>query len=285
MNKRLYKSDDPVIAGICGGLAEYLDLDPTLVRILYVIICFVGLGFPVILYLIIMFIMPKKPMGYYIDVPGSASQAGSSTGPLPGLSACSSPGSAYTTANPEAFDVTTANPEAENKGIGAGVQVGLVFGVAFIGIGLFALLKTVFGVSLWHFWPMILVAIGLVVLLTPNRKGWSLSRAGNAIFLITLAVVLQFWNFGFLTLTTLLHVIFMMWPVLLVLIGLGILTAVTGKNIFSLLGSLLVSAALIAGVWFFGDVPGFSLDLDLPLIEQRTLRFNMPASPNSTIGE
>ena len=35
MNKRLMRSNDRVIAGVCGGLAEYFDFDPVMVRIAY----------------------------------------------------------------------------------------------------------------------------------------------------------------------------------------------------------------------------------------------------------
>ena len=43
MKKRLCKSaDDKMLAGVCGGIAEYLNLDPTLIRIAWVIFCAMG---------------------------------------------------------------------------------------------------------------------------------------------------------------------------------------------------------------------------------------------------
>jgi phage shock protein C len=48
-----------MIAGVCGGLAEYLDMDPTLMRVLYVIVSVLSAAFPGILaYIILMFVMP-----------------------------------------------------------------------------------------------------------------------------------------------------------------------------------------------------------------------------------
>jgi phage shock protein C len=48
-----------MIAGVCGGLAEYFVLDPTLVRVAYVIISIISAAFPGILaYIILMFVMP-----------------------------------------------------------------------------------------------------------------------------------------------------------------------------------------------------------------------------------
>lgn len=48
-----------IIAGVCGGLAEYFEMDPTVVRVAYVLISIVSAAFPGILaYIILMFIMP-----------------------------------------------------------------------------------------------------------------------------------------------------------------------------------------------------------------------------------
>lgn len=61
MPKRLYRSrDDRMIAGICGGLGEYLNVDPTVVR-LVVVILGMTLGFPILAYLIAWFIIPEEP--------------------------------------------------------------------------------------------------------------------------------------------------------------------------------------------------------------------------------
>ncbi|MCD8509753.1 MAG: PspC domain-containing protein [Bacillus sp. (in: Bacteria)] len=59
---RLYRSvDDRKIAGVCGGLAKYFNIDPTIVRILVVIIWIMSVGFPVILaYLIAVFVIPNE---------------------------------------------------------------------------------------------------------------------------------------------------------------------------------------------------------------------------------
>ena len=58
--RRLTRSaQHKMIAGVCGGLAEYFDLDVTLVRIAYVLISILSVAFPGILaYIILMFVMP-----------------------------------------------------------------------------------------------------------------------------------------------------------------------------------------------------------------------------------
>lgn len=46
LNRRLYRSDrDRMICGVCGGIGEYLNVDPTLVRLLWAIFAFTGMGF------------------------------------------------------------------------------------------------------------------------------------------------------------------------------------------------------------------------------------------------
>ena len=59
--RRLVRSSlHKMIAGVCGGLAEYFDLDPTVVRVAYVAVSIVSVAFPGILaYIILMFVMPR----------------------------------------------------------------------------------------------------------------------------------------------------------------------------------------------------------------------------------
>ena len=59
--KHLYRSKtNKKIAGICGGFAEYFDLDPSLIRIIWLSAVLIG-GTGLLLYLICWFIMPENP--------------------------------------------------------------------------------------------------------------------------------------------------------------------------------------------------------------------------------
>lgn len=56
--KRLYKSrNDQIICGVCGGIAEYFDVDPTLVRIAAALLCTTGSGF--LVYIVAAIVMPE----------------------------------------------------------------------------------------------------------------------------------------------------------------------------------------------------------------------------------
>ena len=59
MSKKLKRSSNKMVAGICAGIAEYFNLDVTLVRVLYVLISVFSAGFPgLLVYIILWFVMP-----------------------------------------------------------------------------------------------------------------------------------------------------------------------------------------------------------------------------------
>lgn len=61
MEKRLYKSSkNKMIDGVCAGIAEYFNIDPTLVRLGAVLICLAG-GSGVLAYIIAAVVMPRNP--------------------------------------------------------------------------------------------------------------------------------------------------------------------------------------------------------------------------------
>lgn len=63
MNKKLYRSTDgQMIAGVCAGLGKYLDIDPTVIRVLFALLAAFG-GGGLLLYLVLMVIMPVEPGG------------------------------------------------------------------------------------------------------------------------------------------------------------------------------------------------------------------------------
>ena len=60
MYKKLIRSNERVIAGVCGGIADFLGWDPVTVRVLYVVVSILSVAFPGILaYLILWIIMPE----------------------------------------------------------------------------------------------------------------------------------------------------------------------------------------------------------------------------------
>ena len=62
--RRLYRSrEDRMVAGVCAGLAEYTNLDPTMIRLLFVAVAILGAAPGIVLaYLAMMIIVPEEPM-------------------------------------------------------------------------------------------------------------------------------------------------------------------------------------------------------------------------------
>lgn len=61
MNRRIYKSStDRMLCGVCGGVAEYFSVDPTLVRLGWVLFCALG-GCGILAYIAAAIIIPDRP--------------------------------------------------------------------------------------------------------------------------------------------------------------------------------------------------------------------------------
>lgn len=60
--KKLYRSNtDRKLCGVCGGFAEYFDLDPTIIRLIFIFLTLFG-GGGLLIYLICALVIPKSPM-------------------------------------------------------------------------------------------------------------------------------------------------------------------------------------------------------------------------------
>lgn len=61
MNKKLYKSAyDRKLCGVCAGIANYLNMDPTIIRLIWVLVVFFG-GAGIIAYIVCALVIPDEP--------------------------------------------------------------------------------------------------------------------------------------------------------------------------------------------------------------------------------
>jgi phage shock protein C len=75
MERKLYRSrTDVIIGGVCAGLGDYLKVDPTVVRLVFVLTALFG-GHSVLLYLVMWLIMPLAPEGPPAERPAVAPEA------------------------------------------------------------------------------------------------------------------------------------------------------------------------------------------------------------------
>lgn len=62
MNKRLYKSEDNrVLCGVCGGLGEFLGIDPTIIRLIWALLCILA-GTGILIYIVAAIVIPRQPL-------------------------------------------------------------------------------------------------------------------------------------------------------------------------------------------------------------------------------
>ena len=188
MSERLYRSrGDRMLAGVAGGVAEALDADPSLVRIVWALLTIFTGGLAFLVYVVMAIVVPEAPEGWQPATargawvggaaadaadPGSASPP---TDPVAGEPAApaGSPGapaaaSSWWQSDREERRAARRARRAESDGRG-----GIIAGVILIVIGAFFLLRQfglLFAWDLW--WPVGLIGVGvlLVVLaLFPNR--------------------------------------------------------------------------------------------------------------------
>ncbi|MBI5266230.1 MAG: PspC domain-containing protein [candidate division Zixibacteria bacterium] len=64
MNEKLYRSTtDKFVGGVCGGLAEFFRIDPSIVRVVFVLLTLASAGTGIIAYLVMLIVIPKRPYG------------------------------------------------------------------------------------------------------------------------------------------------------------------------------------------------------------------------------
>ena len=160
MEKRLYRSQsDRMIAGVCGGLAEYFDIDPTIVRVVAVLSVFVS-GLGILAYIILAIVVPSEsskaaePKDTIKENVEEMKETASKLG--------------------RELQSTLSGEESESEEV-AKVRHRRrnLFGIILIVIGVLCLLGS-FDFFWWfrwgYLWPIILVAIGVLIILGTRRR-------------------------------------------------------------------------------------------------------------------
>ena len=152
MYKKLYRSvTDKMLAGVCGGLAEYFAIDPVIVRLIFVLAVIFG-GSGILAYIILWIIIPQKP---YIITPFN-------TNPPSGDSQPSS--EEKKSENLETnMNFVNINKNQSNRSIYAGAFLILLGGI-------FLLDNFVPHFHFGDFWPLILIGLGFAIILNARNN-------------------------------------------------------------------------------------------------------------------
>jgi len=160
MSDRLYRSrDDRMITGVAGGVAEQLDADPSLIRIVWAVLIVLTGGLALLVYIVMAVVVPERPAGQEpVHRPPSSEPApdGSWRGP-----------------DGSTVPLGPAPRRPRRSGDDA-MRGGLIAGLVLIVIGGFFLLREIlpaFDPGLW--WPVVAIGLGIVLIVlavSPSRR-------------------------------------------------------------------------------------------------------------------
>jgi phage shock protein C len=176
MHKRLYRSArERMLGGVAAGIAEYFDVDPTIVRLVFVLTVLVG-GAGVLAYIIMWIVIPQRPfvpnnMNY--NIPPQTAGESASTGTVGG--------STETTPN-EASSANQASSETQGAGNDPVSEFqekmkkqkekrGVTFGIILVILGIFLLADSMLPQIRFHdIFPIAIMAAGVIILLNAIYK-------------------------------------------------------------------------------------------------------------------
>jgi len=161
MSKKLYRSENRIISGVCGGLAEYLDVDPVIIRAIFLGLIFVG-GVGLLIYLILLILVPQKDKVYhpYVEVNEDGEAKVSSENE---------------TMKNETFENIKEEAENLKKKISSCSKdscnkVAIIFRIIFIFVGLLFLLKIFFPIfQCKYIIPTTFILFGILLLLFSKK--------------------------------------------------------------------------------------------------------------------
>lgn len=154
-NRKLYRSrNDRVFFGVCGGLAEYFDIDPTIVRLVTVIIAVWG-GVGVLAYLVAALIIPEEPEGNLRHAKGGDKSQEKD------MASKKDFGKKMEAAAQQIKTEVTKEP---GKGQWIGGLILIAFGVLFL------INQFVPSLDFGKLWPVILIVIGASIIANNTRR-------------------------------------------------------------------------------------------------------------------
>ena len=159
-SRRLYRCrQDRKIAGVAAGMAEYLEIDPTVIRIAWILSAFLG-GFTILLYVILAFIVPVEPIVMLAQDTSSSSDVETPAGP-------GGTPAAHWPTRPGAPHVHDVQPADDRPG-----RAGTIFGVLLVVFGGIALIGEVIPSLAMNglIGPALILALGIAFLVGSTRR-------------------------------------------------------------------------------------------------------------------
>ena len=160
--KRLYRSSrERILGGVAGGIGDYFDIDPTLVRLAWILLAFAG-GVGILGYLVAWIIIPEAP--WRSRPPGEEREPGgrAAVGEQPTAAGTAGQGGEAGAASAAGNAVYEEGERHYRYGSNSGAWI---FGAVLVGLGFLLLLRNLWPI-LWRipFWPVILILVGALLL-------------------------------------------------------------------------------------------------------------------------
>lgn len=241
--KKLYRSRNAEIAGVCAGIADYYDLDALVVRILAILITMSTLGMAAIAYFVLWAHLPLEPqqLGPY-DVSFESPE-------LSGHATVN-----YYLLPEQSLEKEKAKLPLGGLSIAARMFIVVVFFLFFLILSA-NLSPLIEGARWWQFWPLLLLAVGLFFLVVPMRLHYVVAWHAAGLVLTALSIILLPMSLGTVSWLTVSYTFTLFGPIFLiavVLFGIGIWMH---ANYVLLMGALCFVLFCGLGV-FFCMLPG-----------------------------
>ncbi|MFL5674336.1 MAG: PspC domain-containing protein [Chloroflexota bacterium] len=171
MDDRLYRSrDERILAGVAGGVAERLDADPSLIRIVWAVLVFLTGGLALLVYVVMAIVVPNAPddAGVPISEPRPRSTAvdPAVAGPVPD-GAWRAPDGSIVPLGARTPDDPPRRQDRPNR-----ARSGVILGAVLIGLGaLFLVRDSLPSLEFDAWWPVLSVVVGVVLVVAAVVPG------------------------------------------------------------------------------------------------------------------
>jgi phage shock protein C len=186
VSNRLYRSPaDRVIGGVAGGLAVWLNIDPSLVRIAWVLLAIFSGGIFLLVYFVMMLVVPLPPAGWVPPQPQASPGPGAGPSgwqsPDGGASAGASgaapggwqaPDGAAPSSAPGVWPASGPPPQRGPSQVNSG-NAGIVVGIVLIVLGAWFLVDQYLDLDWALLWPVMGIALGVVLIVGAMRRARS----------------------------------------------------------------------------------------------------------------
>jgi len=154
-----------MLTGVAGGVAEAVDADPSLIRVVWAVLVFLTGGLALVVYIVMAIVVPERPEG--MPLPTATASVASNPGDIPEGGWLAPDGSTVPmAASPAAGTARHHDPADRTRG-------GLIAGLVLILIGSFFLVRQfVPSIDLGLWWPVVAIGLGvllIVLALVPSR--------------------------------------------------------------------------------------------------------------------